>query len=89
MTTRTPPALIPDHSYTVETHCGCKVVRGTVPIFEMAALTQAWGEHGKPGDQASEWVIDAELAGWLDVTLVAGRRDSLIQLRERAGFPSP
>ena len=84
MTLRTLPTLVPDHSYTVETHCSCKVVRGSVPLHEMSALTAAWADLSSPGTR-DEWRLDLELAGWLEVTMVAGSRANLERLRERVG----
>jgi len=86
MTKRTLPALVPDHSYTIETHCGCKVVRGSVPLRELAALTETWADLGEDGQPDQEWVIDYGLASLLEVTVVAGTRFDLNLLRGKAGF---
>lgn len=58
--------------YTVETIAGCKVVRGQVPLGDMAGLLGAAPEDA---------VMDLQLAGQMGATLVFGVREALDRLR--------
>lgn len=66
--------------YSVEIEHGCHVIRGAVPMAEMAALLQATEQ----GD-----VADAQLSQRLGATIVYGPPEACAQLRRALGIGQP
>ncbi|MCF1457387.1 MAG: hypothetical protein LPH21_07420 [Shewanella sp.] len=64
-------------TYTVKTLKGCKVVTGTIPVQDLAALLGAWG---------ADWLIDGQLAHAQSVALVVGPATDIQAWREELGL---
>jgi hypothetical protein len=64
-------------SYSVKNLKGCKVIKGTIPVNELVALLNAWGD---------EWVVDGELAHALNVNVVVGPAKEINSWRKELGL---
>ncbi|MAD44083.1 MAG: hypothetical protein CMH98_03680 [Oceanospirillaceae bacterium] len=53
--------------YTVSERNGCKVIKGSVPIGDMTALLDAWGNSSD-----EEWLVDSILAAHHGYSWVVG-----------------
>lgn len=65
-------------SYTVSEMNGCKLIKGSVPAAELAALLRTWGES---------WLFDGELGLAVGVSVVVGPPEKVRQWRLSLGLP--
>lgn len=62
-----------DEGFVVKPMAGCWIVFGTVPVSELARISQAFGDQG---------LADADLADRLSASFVIGEPDNLADLRQ-------
>lgn len=63
--------------YQVSELNGCKVIRGAVPVLDLAALLSAWD---------SGWIMDGALAKALGVSVVVGSPENTAAWRAQLGL---
>ena len=71
-------------SYTISDENGCKVVRGAVPITDIAPLMQSWAGRDQDGDD--EWVADAKVSTAIGACLVCGPLSATTAWRQVLGI---
>lgn len=71
--------------YTISDENGCKVVRGSVPLMEIAALMQEWAKCAEEGC-TEEWFVDSKLSSMIGVNVVCGPRTATTAWRFSLGI---
>lgn len=61
------------NGYSVNNLNGCKIIKGPIPVHDMVALLNVWGD---------EWIIDGELAHALGVNVVVGPAKAIKKWRK-------
>lgn len=72
-------------AYTITEENGCKVVRGAIPLSEIATLMTTWAKSGHKGSD-NEWFADSKITDKIGATLVCGPRAATQEWRVTLGI---